>query len=56
MDISFVSGQYKINYRVCAIILSGSKILAMYDERSLYYCLPGCRVRMDKTAEDAFDF
>ena len=53
MDISFVSGQDKFNYRVCAIILSGNKILAMHDERSPYYYLPGGRVRMGETAEDA---
>ena len=46
MDISFISGQDKFNYRVCAIILSGNKILAMHDERSPYYYLPGGRVRM----------
>ena len=40
MDISFVSGQDKYNYRVCAIILSGNRILAMHDERSPYYYLP----------------
>ena len=53
MDISFVSGQDKYNYRVCAIILSGNKILAMHDERSPYYYLPGGRVRMGETAEHA---
>ena len=53
MDISFVSGQDKFNYRVCAIILSGNKILAMHDERSPYYYLPGGRVRIGETAEHA---
>ena len=32
MDISFVSGQDKFNYRVCAIILSEKRILEMHDE------------------------
>ena len=53
MDISFVSGQDKFNYRVCAILLSGNKVLAMHDERSPYYYLPGGRVRMGETAEHA---
>lgn len=53
MDISFVSDQNKFNYRVCAIILSGNKILAMHDERSPYYYLPGGRVKMGETAEHA---
>ena len=53
MDISFVSGQDKFNYRVCAVILSGNRILAMHDERSPYYYLPGGRVRMGETAAHA---
>ena len=53
MDITYVSGQDKFNYRVCAIIISDNKILAMHDERSPYYYLPGGRVRMGETAEHA---
>ena len=53
MDISFVSGQNKFNYRVCAIMLSGNRVLAMHDERSPYYYLPGGRVRMGEAAEHA---
>ncbi len=53
MDISYVSGQEKFNYRVCAVILSDNKILAMHDERSPYFFLPGGRVRMGETAEHA---
>lgn len=53
MDISFVSGNEKFNYRVCAIVVSQGRILAMHDERSPYYYLPGGRVRMGETAEDA---
>ena len=53
MDISYISGQEKFNYRVCAIILSEDRILAMHDERSPYYYLPGGRVRMGETAEYA---
>ena len=34
MDISFTSGKDKFNYRVCAMIISGEKILAMHDDRS----------------------
>ena len=51
MDISFISGHEKFNYRVCAVILSGGRILAMHDERSPYYYLPGGRVKMGETAE-----
>lgn len=53
MDITYISGNEKFNYRVCAVILSGSRILAMHDERSPYYYLPGGRVRMGETAEHA---
>lgn len=53
MDVSFVSGQDKFNYRVCAVILSRDRILAMHDERSPYYYLPGGRVQMGETAEHA---
>ncbi len=53
MDISFKSGNEKFNYRVCAIIISNEKILAMHDERSPYYYLPGGRVKLGETAEDA---
>lgn len=53
MDLSFSCGQEKFNYRVCGLILSESRILAMRDERSPYYYLPGGRVQMGETAEDA---
>ena len=53
MDISFKSGDKKFNYRVCAMIISDGKILAMHDERSPYYYLPGGRVAIGETAENA---
>lgn len=53
MDLSFKIGNEKFNYRVCGIILNEGKILAMHDERSPYFYLPGGRVRMGETAEDA---
>ena len=53
MDISYVLENEKFNYRVCAIIISDGKILAMHDERSPYYYLPGGRVQMGETAEHA---
>ena len=53
MDISFKSGNEKFNYRVCAIIIHNGKILAMRDERSPYYYLPGGRVTIGETAVDA---
>ncbi len=53
MDISFKTKEGVFNYRVCAIILSDNKILAMKDEHSPYYYLPGGRIKMKETAEDA---
>lgn len=53
MDISYVFGNEKFNYRVCAMIISEGKILAMHDDRSPYYYLPGGRVSLGETAEDA---
>lgn len=53
MDISFRDGNDKFNYRVCAMILHNGKILAMRDTRSPYYYLPGGRVSIGETAENA---
>lgn len=52
-DISYVSGPEKFNYRVCAVIISEGRLLAMRDERSPYRYLPGGRVRLGETAEHA---
>ena len=52
-DISFRSDNEKFNYRVCAMIISEGKILAMHDDRSPYFYLPGGRVAIGETAEDA---
>lgn len=53
MDISFKVDSDRFNYRVCAIIIVGSKILAIHDERSPYFYLPGGRVKLGETAEQA---
>ncbi len=53
MDISFNCENQKFNYRVCAMMISDNKILAMHDERSPYFYLPGGRVTMGETAEQA---
>ena len=53
MDLSFRRGNQKFNYRVCAMLISEDKILAMHDERSPYFYLPGGRVAMGETAEQA---
>ena len=53
MDITFKTDSGIFNYRVCAMILHDGKILAMQDDRSPYYYLPGGRVAMGESAEDA---
>ena len=53
MDISFSNGNEKFNYRVCAMIINEGKILAMKDNNSPYYYLPGGRVKIGETAEHA---
>ena len=53
MDITFDTSEGRFNYRVCAILLDGDRLLVMHDERSPYFYLPGGRVRMGERAEDA---
>lgn len=53
MDITYRVDNQKFNYRVCAMIISNGKILAMHDERSPYFYLPGGRVVLGERAEDA---
>ena len=53
MALSFRCDNQKFNYRVCAMIILENKILAMHDERSPYFYLPGGRVTMGETAEQA---
>lgn len=53
LDISYQYGDQKFNYRVCAMMISDDQILAMHDERSPFFYLPGGRVAMGETAEQA---
>ncbi len=53
MDISFKTGEGRFNYRVCAIIVNDNKLLAMHNEVSPYYYLPGGRVNLGESAENA---
>ncbi|MCR5809067.1 MAG: NUDIX domain-containing protein [Clostridiales bacterium] len=52
-DITFVSDGARFKYRVCAVIVSDGKLLAERDEVSPYYYLPGGKVRLGETAENA---
>lgn len=53
MDLTFKTDEGIFNYRVCAIILKDSKILAMKNDISPYYFLPGGRVELHESADDA---
>lgn len=53
MDITFKTEQGRFNYRVCGMIIHEGKILAMHDQRSPYYYLPGGRVQLGETVEEA---
>lgn len=53
MDISFKFDNEKFNYRVCAIIIDNGRILVMGDKSLPYFYLPGGRVKMGETAEEA---
>ena len=53
MDITFKTEEGRFNYRVCAIIIHENKLLAMHDENSPYFYLPGGRVMLHETAEAA---
>lgn len=53
MDIKFETGEEVFSVRVRAMILNGDKILAMRDENLPYHYLPGGKVEVGETAEEA---
>ena len=53
MDIVLKTPDGRFNYRVCAVIIHEGKLLAMKDFHSPYYYLPGGRVAIGETAENA---
>lgn len=53
MDVVLKTENGRFNYRACAIILSGNKLLAMTDENAPYYYLIGGKVELHETAEAA---
>ena len=53
MDLTFKTDEGIFNYRVCAIIINDSKLLAMKNDISPYYYLPGGRVELHESADDA---
>ena len=53
MDVTYKTPEGRFNYRECAILLHDGKLLAMHDEVSPYYYLPGGKVLLHETAEEA---
>lgn len=53
MDLTFRIPEGVFNLRAAAVILHEGRILAMQDERSPYYYIPGGRVGFGETAEAA---
>ena len=53
MDIKFDTDEGIFSVRVRALIIENVKLLALHDEHSPYYYLPGGKVEINETAEDA---
>ena len=53
MDVVLKTENGRFNLRVCGIIINDGKLLAMRDEISPYYYLPGGRINLHEKAEDA---
>ena len=53
MDISFKTERGRFNYRVSAVIIRNGCLLTMQDNAYSYSYLPGGRVKMGETAEQA---
>lgn len=53
MDLTFTLSEGVFNVRACAVIIDHDRLLAMHDERSPYFYLPGGRVRLHETMEAA---
>lgn len=53
MDITLNMNNQKFNYRVCGIIVHNNKLLALKNERTPYYFLPGGRVKLNETVNEA---
>ena len=52
-DLTFRLRSGRFNLRVGAVILHEGRLLAMQDENAPYFYLPGGRIRLHETAEDA---
>ena len=53
MDVTFKTDEGRFNYRACAVIVDERRLLVMRDEQCPYYYLPGGKVKLHETAEEA---
>lgn len=53
MDITFKTDGARFNLRAAAVIINENRVLAMCDERSPYFYLPGGKIALGETAEEA---
>ncbi len=53
MDITFKTEGTRFNLRAAAVIMNENRVLAMSDERSPYFYLPGGKIALGETAEEA---
>ena len=53
MDITFPTKDGTFNFRVAAVMLHQGKVLLMHSSDAPYWYLPGGRVHIGETAEDA---
>lgn len=53
MDCTFRTPEGRFNYRATAVIISGGNLLVMRDEFCAHYYLPGGRICLHETAQDA---
>lgn len=53
MDLTFKTENGIFNYRVCAVITYDNKLLAMKNDLAPYYYLPGGRVKLHESADEA---
>ncbi|WP_144511879.1 NUDIX hydrolase [Bacillus sp. FJAT-22090] len=53
MDISFKTVEGRFNYRVAGLLVHNDKVLIMKDENQSYFYVPGGRVMLNETSEDA---
>jgi len=54
-DITYQSGSGRFNYRVAGVIVHDGRVLVMSDERLPYYYLPGGRVRLHESSQEALE-